>query len=49
MVLDPALISTTDEINDIAKNFQNSKGRERENLLLQYYSQTAVVKVKAVW
>ncbi|XP_063700363.1 SWI/SNF-related matrix-associated actin-dependent regulator of chromatin subfamily A-like protein 1 [Culicoides brevitarsis] len=49
VILDASLIKSEDKaITEIAGKFQNSKGRDREELLIQYYSKTAEIKTRAV-
>ncbi|XP_067626189.1 SWI/SNF-related matrix-associated actin-dependent regulator of chromatin subfamily A-like protein 1 [Eurosta solidaginis] len=52
VVLDPALVTSNDDTSEslaaLSKDFSSSKGREREEILLKYYSTTAEVKTRAV-
>ena len=53
VVLDPALLSTNTDtkqnLETLSRDFSTSKGREREDILLKFYSTTAEVKARAVW
>ncbi|TMW50300.1 hypothetical protein DOY81_004620 [Sarcophaga bullata] len=52
VVLDPALVWPSDEIketlNKVAQHLQSCRAADREQILLQFYAQTADVKIKAV-
>ncbi|XP_017484367.1 PREDICTED: SWI/SNF-related matrix-associated actin-dependent regulator of chromatin subfamily A-like protein 1 isoform X2 [Rhagoletis zephyria] len=53
VVLDPALIGskdkdTSDDLETLSKDFSSSVGREREQILMRFYSTTAEVKARAV-
>lgn len=52
-MLDETLIWTNDEtmenMQSYATDYSKLKGREREEILLQYYNETAKAKAKAVW
>ncbi|XP_036213935.2 SWI/SNF-related matrix-associated actin-dependent regulator of chromatin subfamily A-like protein 1 [Bactrocera oleae] len=52
VVLDPALLSTNTDtkqnLETLSRDFSTSKGREREDILLRFYSTTAEVKARAV-
>lgn len=51
-MLDPDLIwkddDTTENMKSYAEDFSKMKGRDREELLLRFYSETAKAKTKAV-
>lgn len=53
VVLDSSLIWTNDATketcNSFTKHISASKGREKEEILLKFYAQTAEIKAKAVW
>lgn len=53
MLLDRALIWTSDEIGEnmkvYANDFSEKKGRDREDVLLKFYNETAHAKTTAVW
>ena len=53
VVLDPALVWPSDEVKEslikVAQHLQSCRSADREQILLQYYAQTAEVKIKAVW
>lgn len=53
VILDWSLINKNFEaeenLNSYAADYSTSKGREREEILIQYYSATAVAKAPAVW
>lgn len=52
-MLDPDLIWTNNETNENMESYANDvskfKGRERDELLLKYYNETAHAKSNAVW
>uniref|UniRef100_A0A0A1XLP0 SWI/SNF-related matrix-associated actin-dependent regulator of chromatin subfamily A-like protein 1 n=1 Tax=Zeugodacus cucurbitae TaxID=28588 RepID=A0A0A1XLP0_ZEUCU len=52
VVLDPELLTTSTDtkqnLETLSKDFSASKGREREDILLRFYSTTAEVKARAV-
>ncbi|XP_004524825.1 SWI/SNF-related matrix-associated actin-dependent regulator of chromatin subfamily A-like protein 1 [Ceratitis capitata] len=52
VVLDPALLTINNDakhnLEALSKDFSSSKGREREEILLKFYSTTAEVKTRAV-
>lgn len=52
-MLDPDLIwknddDTTENMKCFAEDFSKMKGRDREEILLKFYSETAKAKAKAV-
>ena len=53
VVLDSSLMwindASKEALDSYAKHFSASKGREKEEILLKFYAQTAEVKTKAVW
>lgn len=53
VMLDPALIWTNSDMSEnlasYANDFTQFKGREREEILIKYYAETAAAKAKAVW
>lgn len=53
ILLDPALIWTSDDTAENMKSYANDlckmKGREKDDVLLKFYSETAHAKAKAVW
>ena len=52
-MLDEASIKSSEHtqasLKSMAENFSQSSGKEKETILLQYYSLTAEVKKSAVW
>ncbi|XP_018790706.1 PREDICTED: SWI/SNF-related matrix-associated actin-dependent regulator of chromatin subfamily A-like protein 1 [Bactrocera latifrons] len=52
VLLDPALLSintvSKQNLETLSRDFSTSKGREREDILLRFYSTTAEVKARAV-
>uniref|UniRef100_A0A336MKG9 CSON003038 protein n=1 Tax=Culicoides sonorensis TaxID=179676 RepID=A0A336MKG9_CULSO len=49
VILDTSLIKTNDpNLSQYADEFSKSKGRDREEILLKFYSATAEIKIKAV-
>ncbi|XP_055680617.1 SWI/SNF-related matrix-associated actin-dependent regulator of chromatin subfamily A-like protein 1 [Lutzomyia longipalpis] len=48
IILDDALITRKDTFDDMTNVYGQSSGRKREEILLNFYSETAVAKVKAV-
>lgn len=53
ILLDPALIWTNDDVGEnmkiYASDFSKMKGRDKEELLLKFYNETAHAKTTAVW
>lgn len=53
VILDPSYMWTNDGIEDdmscYANDYSQSKGRQREDILLKYYSMSAEAKAPAVW
>lgn len=53
IMLDPALIWQNEETKanmvTYAKDISKMKGRAHEEVLIQYYVETGLAKVKAVW
>lgn len=53
VLLDPALIWTNDDIGEnmktYATDFTKMKGRDKDDVLLKFYNETAHAKKTAVW
>lgn len=53
ILLDPTLIWTSDDIGEnmktYAEDFSKMKGREKDDVLIKFYNETAHAKKSAVW